>query len=84
MADLGTMLDKIVGYKNLLKLHGYVDNGEGGVKPWSQRNSKGTSHIDVRNSEWTAYDGDREVCSGPDVESLSQFLNGDYKNGGGL
>jgi hypothetical protein len=82
--DLGTICDKIKGYSKLLSQHGYVNNDEGGIKPWSTRYAKGTLYIDVRGSEWTAYDGDKEVCTGPDPEILAQYLNGDYENGGGL
>jgi hypothetical protein len=83
--DLGTICDKIKGYSKLLSLHGYKNEDCGGIKPWStrytQRTSKGILHVDTRNSEWTAYEGDKEVCSGPDPETLAQYLTGDYKNG---
>jgi hypothetical protein len=82
--DLGTICDRIASYGKLLKDHGYVDSDGGGTKPWSIRHSNGNLHIDTRMSEWTAYDGDCEVCTGADPESLAQYLTEDYKNGTGL
>lgn len=83
MADLATMCDRISGLRKVLTLHGYVSNGDG-KKPWSSRYTLGTSHVDTRMSDWTAYSSDQEVCTGVDIESLSQFLTGDYESGGGL
>lgn len=67
---------KTESYRKLLTLHGYTNYEKGGVKPWSSRLTLGNSHVDVRNSEWTAYFEDKELCSGPDVATLTEYLNG--------
>ena len=77
MADLSVMLDKIKGYRDLLSTHGFVHTGDG-VKPWSHRYTRSSEHVDTRNTEWTAYVGNHEVCSGPDVDTLRKFLCGGY------
>jgi hypothetical protein len=79
--DLGTLVDKIQAYNNLLTQHGFEPNPSDGKKPWSHRHTKGDTHIDTRNSEWTAYQNDTELCSGPDPQTLAAYLTEDYKNG---
>jgi hypothetical protein len=77
------MLDKMTQYNKALKMHGYVRNGDG-KKPWSLRWTLGTSHIDVRDSDWTAYSGTDEITGSQGPGNLAMFLSGDYQNGGGL
>jgi len=69
------MLDKMFAYNRALETHGYVSNGAG-VKPWSLRWTLGTSHVDVRNTEWTAFSEDSELCVGTDPDSLRKYLTG--------
>lgn len=77
------LMNKIIAYRTALLAHGFIANGAG-AKPWSNRYSKGDLHIDTRNTEWTAYKNQDEICTGPDPETLTMYLTGDYQNGGGL
>lgn len=80
MSDLGAMLDKMRAYDRALEMHGYVRDGDG-IKPWSTRWTLGTNHVDIRNSEWTAYVGDQVVACDHGPGLLTMYLNGDYENG---
>lgn len=78
--NLAVVVDKIQAYSKTLKEHGFVRSGDG-IKPWSLRSSKGNLHIDVRGCDWTAYEGETELCSNKDPETLAMYLNGDHKTG---
>ena len=73
---LGDMLDKIVGYVDILKDFGFKDNGTG-TKPWSisHINDDGVI-IDTRNSEWTMYKNGKEIV-GKTPEELHRLLLSD-------
>ena len=81
--SLEAMLDKMSAYNRALETHGYVRNGAG-VKPWSIRWTLGTSHMDIRNSEWTAYSGDEVVACDQGPGLLNMYLCGDYEQGASI
>ena len=74
--NLDDMLNKITTYASILDTFGYKHDVCGGIKPWSVRYSNGIDHIDTRNTEWTAYYGDKEVYSGFTADELIAYLGG--------
>jgi len=71
--DLGTMVDKIKGYDEVLTMFEFEHKGSGD-KPWSikHENKKGQI-VEVRNSEWTLYENGKETV-GKNPNGLKRHL----------
>ena len=71
--DLGTMMDKIKGYDEVLDMFGFKHKGTG-RKSWSikHENKKGQI-VEVRNSEWTLYENGKEII-GKNPNGLKRHL----------
>lgn len=71
--NLDAMIEKMHSYNDVLHTHGFIRIGAG-VKPWSSRHTSNNHHIDIRNSDWTAYYDNMEVATGTTVEELYDYL----------
>jgi len=72
---LESMMDKIIGYSDVLSKFGFVNVGSGD-KPWSTKSvHKDGSYIEHRSSDWTFYnESHREIVTGPNPKSLDEYL----------
>jgi hypothetical protein len=77
--NLDNILDKITSYSDVTKNHNYKWVEGGGIKPWSHKYvGEGGKQLDIRSSEWTAYDEEGKECAvGPDPLSLDNYLRGE-------
>jgi len=71
--DLGTIVDKIVEYNEVLTMFEFKQKGNGKI-PWSVKheNKKGQI-VEVRGSEWTLYENDEKVI-GKSPDELKRHL----------
>ena len=73
--SLGDMMDKILGYDDILNRFKFIHKGSGD-KPWSINfEHEDGRTIETRNSEWTAYDSEKkELMTNNTPESLNRYL----------
>jgi hypothetical protein len=71
--DLGSMLDKIKGYDEILEAHNFKKDGAGD-KPWSIRYVNEKSYIEIRNSEWTYNRNNMREWTGETPAELKRLL----------
>lgn len=71
--DLADMIDKIQGYDEVLTMFEFKRKGSG-TSPFSikHENKKGQI-VEVRNSEWTIYEG-KKIVNGTSPDSLKRHL----------
>jgi len=74
---LNDIVDKIEKYNEILKRFKYIKNDKfDGDKPWSKRyDHENNSRIEVRSSDWTYYENNKELKVGTDYKTLEEYLN---------
>lgn len=74
MLSVSDFVEQIHAYEAVLSQHSLRLSGSG-VKPWSNRHSNGSMHVDVRKIGWTVYDLEgNEIADGASPDALRTFL----------
>lgn len=71
--DLEERLDRMINLVECSQRYGFQYVGPG-IKPWSHRHENGNKAIELRGSDWTYYEDDKEIMTGFAAGELCDFL----------
>lgn len=75
--NIDEVVARVKAFAAIFEQHGYSRHSCGeGIKAWSHRHTGATGHIDLRGSDWAAYDlNDVKLGEGVTPEDLQAFLS---------